>query len=356
MIGTRKSAGQPAYNLLDLIPEPAMTVKAAIAGTFSAEEWELLRAVPDVELVDLSVWGSWHPPAPPESEQYRALVAALPSQLAGVEALLLMGPARPLVDCAPDLKWIQIPWAGLDQVAAAGVFERGIVVTNAKGLNARYVAEWALAAILAFAKNLPRYIRQQPAKCWDRHPALSLEEITVGIVGLGTIGSELARRAQALGMRVIAIRRSGPAAPPPGVAWLGGPADLDRLLAEADVVVLTAPHTAETRGLIGARQLQTMKRSAYLVNVARGALVDEEALAAALREGVIAGAALDVFQTEPLPPSSPLWDLDNVILTPHVSGSYEGHFHRVLRLFIANLERYIAGQPLLNVCDPEKGY
>jgi phosphoglycerate dehydrogenase-like enzyme len=333
-----------------------MPVRTAIAGMFTPAEWELLRAVDGVELVDLSAWGSWHPPAPPDSDAYRALVATLREQLAGVEVLLLMGPARPIVDCAPNLRWIQIPWAGLDQVAAAGVFERGIIVTNAKGLNARFVAEWGIATILALAKQLPRYLRQQPEKRWDRYPPVNLQDTTVGIVGLGTIGGELARLATALGMRVVAIRRSGPAAPPPGVDWLGGPADLDRLLAEADFVVLAAPHTPETRGLIGNRQFQTMKRSAYLINLARGALVDETALAVALRDRVIAGAALDVFQTEPLPPTSPLWDLDNVILTPHVSGHTEGYFHRVLRFFIANLERYVAGQPLVNVCDPTKGY
>jgi phosphoglycerate dehydrogenase-like enzyme len=333
-----------------------MPVKTAIAGTFSPEEWALLRAVEGVELIDFSAWAKWNPPAPPESEEYRRLVAALPEQLAGVEVLLLMGPAHPLVDCAPDLKWIQIPWAGLDQVAAAGVFERGITVTNAKGLNARPVAEWGIAAILALAKNLPRYVRQQPEKRWDRHLPIALEAATVGIVGMGTIGGELARLATALGLRVIGTRRSGPSAPPPGVAWLGGPADLDRLLAEADFVVLAAPNTRETRGLIGERQLQTMKRSAFLINLARGALVDEDALVRALRERTIAGAALDVFQTEPLPASSPLWDLDTVILTPHVSGLSDGYFQRVLRLFVDNLERYVAGKPLLNVCDPAKGY
>ncbi|GIW05701.1 MAG: hydroxyacid dehydrogenase [Dehalococcoidia bacterium] len=333
-----------------------MPVKTAIAGTFSAEEWALLRAVEGVELVDLSAWAHWRPPAPPESAEYRALVAALPAQLAGVEAILLMGPARPIVDYAPDLKWIQIPWAGLDQIASAGVFERGITVTNARGLNARYVAEWALAAIVALAKHLPRYVRQQPDKRWERHVPLNLQDATVGIVGMGAIGNELAQLAAALGMRVVGTRRSGPATPPPRVEWLGGPADLDRLLGEADFVVLAAPSTHETRGLIGEAQLRAMKRSAYLVNLARGALVDEDALVKALRDGVIAGAALDVFQTEPLPPSSPLWDLDNVILTPHVSGLNAGYFHRVLRFFIANLERYVAGKPLVNVCDPEKGY
>jgi phosphoglycerate dehydrogenase-like enzyme len=120
--------------------------------------------------------------------------------------------------------------------------------------------------------------------------------------------------------------------------------------------VLAAPNTRETRGLIGERQLQTMKRSAFLINLARGALVDEDALVRALRERTIAGAALDVFQTEPLPASSPLWDLDTVILTPHVSGLSDGYFQRVLRLFVDNLERYVAGKPLLNVCDPAKGY
>ncbi|MFN8533545.1 MAG: D-2-hydroxyacid dehydrogenase [Dehalococcoidia bacterium] len=333
-----------------------MPIKTAIAGRFSPQEWDRLRSVRGVELIDLSDWGGFSPPAPPGSDQYQTLLARLPDRLAGVEAILLMGPARPVLDHAPDLRWIQLPWAGLDQILSIGVFERGIAVTNTKGLNARLVAEWGLAAILSLAKNLPRYVRQQQGRTWERHLPQSLADQTVGIVGMGTIGTELGRMAAALGMRVVGTRRTPPATPPPGVDWLGGPDQLGQLLAEADFVVLAAPNTPETRRLIGASEIAAMKPTAYLVNLARGALVDEAALAGALRDRLIAGAALDVFETEPLPTASPLWELDNVLLTPHVSGMDDRHAENVLALFIENLERYVAGQPLRNLCDPEKGY
>jgi len=331
-----------------------MPLRVAIVARLDEEDWALLRQVPGVELVDLSDW-AWAGAAA-RQEGDPCVRQELARRLEDVEVALLMGPGQPLLEHAPALRWVQLPFVGLEQLAGTPARERGILVTNARGLNARSVAEWGLTLMLALAKQLPHYLRQQASQRWEPRQAPTLSGMTVGLVGLGAIGGELARFASALGLRVIAIRRSGPQPPPAGVSWVGGPGDLPRLLAEADWVVLAVPATAETHRLIGAEQLCRMKPTAWLVNLARGALVDEAALVTALREGWIAGAALDVFEQEPLPAASPLWQLENVIITPHVAGTSPGYFHQVVALFCENLRRYLAGEPLLNRCDLERGY
>jgi phosphoglycerate dehydrogenase-like enzyme len=174
---------------------------------------------------------------------------------------------------------------------------------------------------------------------------------------MGAIGGALAQRARALGCRVLGMRRSFTARGPDTVADEAvPPSDLDYLLAESDFVVIAAPLTEETRGMIGAEQLRTMGPSSYLLNIARGELIDEPALIEALRDGAIAGAALDVFEREPLASTSPLWQLDNVILTPHVTGGVEDYNARATAIFCDNLRRYVAGEPLQNVVDPARGY
>ena len=256
------------------------------------------------------------------------------------------------------LRWVQLSSAGADRVDAGLITEAGLTFTTARGLHAVPIAEFALTYMLMFVKGWPRLWRSQMAGEYDRTVVPGeLAGKTVGIVGMGTIGAELARRSRALGCRVLGMRRSFTERGPDEVADEAvPPADLDYLLAESDFVVIAAPLTEQTRGLIGAEQLRTIGPRSYLLNVARGELVDEAALIEALRAGTIAGAALDVFEREPLARASPLWELDNVILTPHVTGGVEDYNARATPIFCDNLRRYLAGEPLRNVVDPARGY
>ena len=211
--------------------------------------------------------------------------------------------------------------------------------------------------MLQFARGFPALRERQQARIWDRSwVARELNGATCGIIGMGAIGSEVARRAVAMCMRVIAIRRSGGAGPEAAAVEVLPPSGLPYLLRESDYVVLAAPLTPETRNLIGAVELATMKPFAILINVGRGALIDEDALGAALRAGTIGGAGLDVVRQEPLPHDSPLWTLPNVVITPHSSVRTERHWERVTDLLCDNLRRYVAGEPLRNLVDPGRGY
>ena len=206
-------------------------------------------------------------------------------------------------------------------------------------------------------KGLHEAMRDQAEHRWNFHFAGELKGKTCGIVGLGAIGRELARRARAFGMRVVATRRSARRGEPDPDADLLLPASgLHRLLAESDYVNICVPLTAETDGLIGAAEIARMKPTAAIVNIARASVIDREALLEALRTERIAGAALDVHDPEPLPPDSPFWDLPNVIVTPHRSGAMHGYFDRAAEFFAENLRRYAGGEPLLNVVERERGY
>jgi phosphoglycerate dehydrogenase-like enzyme len=276
--------------------------------------------------------------------------------LADVE--VIFGPvALPLelFDAAPKLRWFQALTAGVDQLTERGLLDRGFTVTKVSGLASNAIAEYAMASMLMLAKGLHTMIRNQAEHRWAFRFNAELRGKTVGIVGYGSIGKATARLAKAFGMRVVACRRrSGD--PDPDCDRMRPYTALHELLGESDFVVLSVPLTEETRGLIGADELRAMRRTAYLVNVARGPVVDQEALIAALREGTIAGAGLDVFDPEPLPEDSALWDLPNVIITPHISGAIEGYGHRASELFVANLRRFLAGEPLENVVDPVLTY
>jgi phosphoglycerate dehydrogenase-like enzyme len=223
------------------------------------------------------------------------------------------------------------------------------------------MAEHVLAVTLALARQLHTAMRHQVNHRWaqdllESQGLLTLRGRRMGIVGLGSIGMEVARLAAPWGLKVSAIRRRADLERPPEVDELLPPDRLDDLLAKSNVVVLAAPLTAATRALIGRRELSLMKRGAFLVNVGRGGLVDDEALVAALRTGHLGGAALDVFAEEPLPASSPYWDLPNVIVTPHTSGTMEDYWDQLVSLFSENLRRFEAGLPLLNVVDKLAGY
>ena len=257
---------------------------------------------------------------------------------------------------ADNLRWIQAVSAGVDRLDPR-VMER-VILTNGNGVGAEPIAEHVICHLLMLARGAPVYLRRQLDHRWERgFPAREVAGMTMGIVGMGAIGSAVAQRARALGLRVIAIRRSVSERRPDSVAdEVCPPDDLPYLLASSDVVVLATPLTPETRGLIGERELRTMRAGSFLINIARGGVVDEPALIEALRDGHLGGAGLDVFATEPLPADSPLWDLPNVIITPHVATSSDRYMQRVEELVCDNLRRYLDGQPLRNVVEPGRGY
>ena len=260
---------------------------------------------------------------------------------------------------APRLRWVHSPAAGVGSMLFPAMLESEVVLSNSRGMNAAAVAEHALMLMLAAARRLPDAVRAQGERRWiaDELSGLpSLRGRTLLIVGLGAIGRELAGMAAGLGMRILATRREPGAAVPDGIAEVHDPPALTALLPSADIVVLAVPLTAETRGMIGTTELARMKPSAWLVNVARGKLVDERALVEALERRVIAGAALDVMEHEPLSPSSPLWVMPNVIITPHVAGFRDDYWQAATDLFAANLRRYLDGEAVANIVDKRAGY
>jgi phosphoglycerate dehydrogenase-like enzyme len=271
----------------------------------------------------------------------------------------------------------------VERALTPAALERGIVITNARGVFSRPIAEYVLMMILAVSRRLPGLLELQRERTWQPLEGMELRDVTVGIVGLGSIGRAVGALATAFGCRVVAVRRrsgqgsgslaegigasadaggeadstaGGPSFGEVMLARVGGPDTLPELLAESDFVVLAAPLTPETENMIDADAIAAMKPSAWLINVARGRLIDERALIHALRDGGIGGAVLDTFRDEPLPPSSPFYDLPNVIVTPHTSWSSGRVLDRSVELFCDNLRRYAAGEPLLNVVDPTAGY
>lgn len=264
----------------------------------------------------------------------------------------------------PDgrLRWAHSGAAGVGGSLYPEMRESDVVLTNSTGIHGEPMADTVLAMALHFARGLDFAVRAQAERRWAKEPFESSDaplretgELVVGVLGLGGIGRAVARRFAALGARVLATRRSDAPAPE-GVELLRGEGALDRLLERSGVLVVTVPDTPETRGMIGRAELERLPRGAVLVNVARGRVVDEEALVGALRGGRLRGAALDVFTREPLPADSPLWDLPNVLVTPHVSGTSHRFWRRETDLVVENLRRYLAGEPLLNTVDKSAGY
>lgn len=261
---------------------------------------------------------------------------------------------------ATRLKWVQSPAVGVGRLMYPELLASAVILTSARGIRARSMAEHVIGVTIALARVLPATIRAQAAHRWAQE---ELETATrtlcgqrMGIVGLGAIGREVVKIAAPFGFRVTAIRRRAGEAVPDGVDAVWTPDRLPDLLAQSDVVVLAAPRTPATNRLIGRAQIEQMKPGALLVNVARGKLVDDDALIDALRDGRLGGAALDVFSEEPLDPSSPYWDLPNVIVTPHTSGAMQDYWTPLVELFADNLRRFEKGEPLLNVVDKVAGY
>jgi phosphoglycerate dehydrogenase-like enzyme len=265
-----------------------------------------------------------------------------------------------LLPQASSLRWYQQWSAGADWLLRhPEAAEADFVLTSTSGIHAIQITEHIFAFLLAFARELPQALEAQRHQRWvpiDHHEGVfELAGKTMLLVGVGAIGERTAQVATALDMRVLGVRRD-PTVGVPGVDAMVGPDRLLDLLPQADVVVVTVPLTEETRGMIAERELRAMNSTAIIVNIGRGGTIEEEALARALREGWIAGAGLDVFETEPLPQESPLWDLENVIITSHYAGLTPHYHERALEIFLDNLERYAAGRPLRNVVDKDLGY
>lgn len=258
---------------------------------------------------------------------------------------------------APKLKWFQTMSAGVDRFLDDDFRRGSVIMTSVRGIHAIPIGEFVLGLMLMFAKQAPLSFQQKQQRQWKPFLPAVLSSKTVGIVGLGNIGREVARLAKAFGMRVVATRRSARQAQRARyVDQLFAPGQLLRLLSESDFVVLTLPLTAESYRIIGEAELLKMKPTAYLINVARGNLIDEEALVRALEEHRIAGAGLDVFAMEPLPADSRLWEFSNVIISPHVAGNMEHYVERATEVFCRNLRRYLRGSRLLNIVDKKRGY
>jgi phosphoglycerate dehydrogenase-like enzyme len=264
-----------------------------------------------------------------------------------------------LLGRAPRLRWVQQWGAGVDWLLRfPEAADMSFLLTNASGVHAIPISEHIMGMLLMFARGLHGAVRAQSRREWWRPKHRDVFELagkTMLLVGVGAIGARTAELAVAHGMRVEGIRRDSQTAVP-GIAAMYGPQALRERLAHADIVVLTVPLSRETQGLIGAPELAAMKPSAYLVNIGRGATVDEAALVAALRAGRLAGAGLDVFGEEPLPDTSPLWDMENVIITAHYSGNTPAYDGRAMAIFLDNLRRFQAGEPLRNLVDKHAGY
>jgi D-2-hydroxyacid dehydrogenase (NADP+) len=276
-----------------------------------------------------------------------------------VEAEVIYGLRLPknVISRAPKLKWVQVMSAGVDKFLDDEFRQSSVIITNVSGIHTTPIGEIVLELMLMFAKQAPLCFQLKQEKQWKRFMPTVLRSKTVGIVGLGNIGREVARLAKAFGMKVVATRRSAKrVARAKDVDILLPREQLPRLLSESDFVVLSLPFTSETNKLIGEKELRTMKPTAYLINVARGNIVDEEALIWALDERWLAGAGLDVFATEPLPADSRLWEFPNIIFSPHIAGGMEDYNIRATELFCKNLSHYLSGENLLNVIDKKKGY
>lgn len=258
---------------------------------------------------------------------------------------------------APGVRWVATCTAGVEWLMVPEVAERKIPISRSSTMASQPIAEFSLAAIFALAKRHPDLYRAQQSRTWMPHDDPQPIEIvgsTVGIVGTGAIGKELAWRCKAVGMRVLGMKRN----PEPLEHFdrVDGPDALHAIMAESDFVVVATPLTDETRGLLGRAQLRTMKPTAYLVNIARGAVTVEPELIQALEEGVIAGAWIDAFVDEPLPSDSPFWTARNCIVSPHYSYASPHGIDRAVEEFKENLRRFVAGEPLMNVYDWDRGY
>ncbi len=319
----------------------------------------ILNAVPGADLID---------------RQCRTAEEVAEFLAPGCDVLLTFRVPDDVATRAPGLKWIQLLSAGADHVLHGPLKSIRIPIATASGIHATPISEYTLASMLSYAHRIHTAIRAQIRREWLRSGAFmaTVDDIrgqTLGIIGYGSIGRETARLAAAFGMTVLALKRNPAERTDPGwcPAGLGdpegriparmfGPEERESILRESDYISVTLPLTDHTRKFIGEREFAAMKPGAYIVNIGRGEVIDERAMAAALTAGKIGGAGLDVFEHEPLEGSSPLWDMENVILTPHMSGANRRYMDKACELFVDNLKRFVANRPLLNLVDPSLGY
>lgn len=304
------------------------------------------------------------------SEEFPALSITNRDSYEGIESSLREAEVIFTISLRPEqfalcerLRWIHAPTAAVHQFLFPELVNSDVILTNSTEVHGPVVAEHVLALIFALAKKIPQAAALQKKHKWGKeqiwsrgaHPK-EIAGATLGLVGLGSIGRRVARMGSALGMRVIAVREHLGKEKPEGVAEILPTAKLEQMLRLADFVVLAAPLTPETTKLMDVRRLAAMKPDSYLINVGRGPQIDEPALLEALRERRIAGAALDVFDKEPLPADSPLWNLENLLITPHTAGITDKLWTRHYELFSGNLRRYLGHEPLQSVVDKRKGY
>jgi phosphoglycerate dehydrogenase-like enzyme len=265
--------------------------------------------------------------------------------------------AHKVMQAAPGLEWIHARYAGLDRLLFPELAESPIVVTNGRGVFSQSLGEFALLGALYFAKHVPRMLKSKADKFWDRFDVLEIAHQKMGIVGHGDIGRACAWRAKAMGMKVVALRRD--------ISPREGDEHVDRvyptsaileMLPECDYVVVAAPLTADTHHMMGAKEFAAMRPHAVIMNVGRGPVIDEAAMIEALKSGAIRGAALDVFEEEPLPKGSPLWDMDNVLISPHCADNTKDWLQDAADFFVAQFGRWKAGEALKNVVDKKAGY
>ena len=265
--------------------------------------------------------------------------------------------SREVFRMCPRLRWVHSRSAGLDKSLFPELIESSVVLTNGSGVFSPSLGEFVLAAILYFAKDFRRMIRNQMAGVWESFDVLPVAGYTVGVVGYGDIGRAVAARARALGMKVLAVKRHvSPDHVDSSVEEVFGPDRRIEMLARCDYVVVTAPLTAETNGMIGEAEFAAMKPTAVVINVGRGPVINERALVKALATGGIKGAALDVFDEEPLPEGHPFYKMENVLLSPHCADHTPEWLNEAMHFFLAQYERFRKGQPLLNVVDKKLGY
>lgn len=302
-------------------------------------------------------------------------VADLPPEVWARTEVLYTNRAIPTIEQAPNLRWIQFHWAGVDHILDDPILKKpDLVATTLSGAATPQIAEHILMMMLAFGHHLPDLFANQkkaewPRDRWEKFVPIELSPSTVGIIGYGSIGRQVARLLQPFGPKILAIKRDAKhpedygyipegMGDPTGafIQRLYPPEALLSMLKECDFIIIAVPKTPATTGLISNEALAVMKPTAILIDISRGGILDHAALIPALRDRKVAGAALDVFPDEPLPPDSPLWKMSNVIVTPHISGNTKFYDERALDLFAVNLQRYLSGQVLYNRIDPERGY
>ena len=331
-----------------------------IASYLEPEHVERIRQVDDrlnvvyrPDLLGIPRYAADHTAPPrdltPEQEaEWRALLA---------EADILFDFDYPhrdqLPELAPNVRWIQATSAGIGQFVKRMKYDKRMpqtIFTTASGVHARPLAEFVIMTLLMHNKGFLRIVEDKRSHHWERYAGTDLEGRTMGLVGLGRIGSMVASLARAMGMRVIGTDLFPNTQ---AVEQFYKLEDLHQMLPQCDVLVLTVPHTPQTEKMIGAEQFNLLPDGAYFINIARGMVVDEPALIEALRSGKLSGAGLDVFAEEPLPPDNPLWDMPNVLVSPHSASTSDRENMRLTALFVDNLKRYLAGEPLRNVLNPE---